>query len=94
MILITGLLFLQPLVHLYKSKEVQKTLLTGEMAITYHILKIDDSPYTTKLINLGIVPGCSVKIVRKAPFGRVYYIQADNNFMALRQEEMACIHIA
>jgi Fe2+ transport system protein FeoA len=71
-----------------------KTLLAGTIATTYNILYLDESPYTTKLINLGLVPGCTVRIVRKAPFGQVFYIKAENNFVALRQEEMACIHIA
>lgn len=73
---------------------MSKTLQSGSLSTTYHIVYLDESPYTTKLMNLGIVPGCSVKIVRKAPFGQVFYIKAENNFVALRQEEMACIHIA
>lgn len=73
---------------------MHKTLLTGDIATTYSIIKIDESPYTTKLIHLGLVPGSTVTIIRKAPFGQVFYIKTEGNNVALRRDEMAFIHIA
>ncbi len=71
-----------------------KTLLTAEFDTLYNIIDIKESPFTTKLINLGLAPDTSVKIVRKAPFGQVYYVKAENTTVALRMDEMAFIHIA
>ncbi len=73
---------------------MQKTLLTAEFDTFYNIIEIQESPFTTKLINLGMAPGASVKVIRKAPFGQVYYVKGENSTVALRLDEMAYILIA
>ena len=45
----------------------------------------------SKLLTMGILPGTRLEFVRKAPFGGGYYIKADQNFLALRKQEAACI---
>ncbi|MFN7118372.1 MAG: ferrous iron transport protein A [Saprospiraceae bacterium] len=44
-----------------------------------------------KLLAMGVFPGSQVQIVRKAPFGGSLFLKVDNNYLALRQQEAACI---
>ncbi len=43
---------------------------------------------THKLMAMGILPGSQVDILRKGPWGKVYYIKVDGQNMALRQQEL------
>jgi ferrous iron transport protein A len=44
-----------------------------------------------KLMAMGILPGSRIELVRRAPFGGGWYVKVDNNFIALRKQEAACI---
>ncbi|MBK8879266.1 MAG: ferrous iron transport protein A [Haliscomenobacter sp.] len=44
-----------------------------------------------KLMAMGILPGCAIKVVRRAPFGGGCYIKADNILLALRKDEACTI---
>lgn len=44
-----------------------------------------------KLLSMGVFPGSRVEIVRAAPFGGGLFLKIDGNYLALRQQEAACI---
>lgn len=46
-----------------------------------------------KLLDIGIRPGSRLRIVRKGPFGRSWYVKIDRHCVALRKQELACIMI-
>ncbi|MBK8554347.1 MAG: ferrous iron transport protein A [Lewinellaceae bacterium] len=50
-----------------------------------------DTALAGKLTAMGLLPGTLVEMVRKAPFGKAYYIKADGVRLALREEEAASI---
>jgi ferrous iron transport protein A len=41
----------------------------------------------SKLMSMGILPGKSLKLVRRLPFGGGLYVKVGNQNIALRQEE-------
>ncbi len=44
-----------------------------------------------KLLAMGVFPGSRIEVVRKAPFGGGLFLKIDQNYLALRQQEAACI---
>lgn len=44
-----------------------------------------------KLMAMGILPGTTIKVIRRAPFGGGCYIKADNMLLALRKDEACSI---
>lgn len=40
-----------------------------------------------KLMAMGLLPGSTVSLMRKAPFGGAYYVKAKNHYVALRKNE-------
>lgn len=47
----------------------------------------------SKLLAMGVLPGSRIELIRKAPFGKTYYIAIDDHYIALRQRELQAIHI-
>ncbi len=45
----------------------------------------------SKLLAMGILPGSRLEVVREAPFGGGIVVKVDNNYLALRKQEAACI---
>jgi ferrous iron transport protein A len=41
----------------------------------------------SKLLSMGILPGRSLKLVRRLPFAGGFYVKFDNQTLALRHEE-------
>ena len=66
---------------LIKRKKGEKSRITG----------FQDPQIAGKLLSMGILPGNEICLVRQAPFGGVWYVQADNLLIALRKKEVACI---
>ena len=54
-------------------------------------IAFSDTALAGKLTAMGLLPGTLVEMVRKAPFGKAYYIKADGVRLALREEEAASI---
>lgn len=54
-------------------------------------LSFEDPSLAGKLTAMGLLPGTLIEMVRRAPFGRAYYIKADGVRLALREEEAASI---
>lgn len=52
-----------------------------------------DNPITRRLMEMGIVPGVSVRVVKTAPFGDPIEIRVRNYNLALRRSEAQSIEI-
>ncbi len=48
---------------------------------------------TTRLMEMGILPGITVQMVRKAPTGFPIEIKVRNSFYTLRKSEAECIEL-
>lgn len=56
-------------------------------------LAFTDPSLASKLTAMGVLPGVLIQMVRKAPFGKAYYIKVDGIRLALREKEAASIMI-
>lgn len=65
----------------------RKTLLALQPRETGLVALLEENNYTSKLMALGILPNTRVKMVRKAPFGKVFYIKLDDHQIAIREAE-------
>jgi len=45
----------------------------------------------SKLLAMGVLPGSKITVIREAPFGGGIVVKVDNNYLALRKQEAACI---
>jgi len=68
-----------------------KELVALKTGQTAKIRSFSDEATACKLMSMGILPGSTVKMVRKAPFGGAVYIKSDNQQFAIRNSEAACI---
>jgi ferrous iron transport protein A len=64
------------------------TIKIGEEAM---IVRFEDEKVAGKLISMGMMPGSSFQMIRKAPFGGGYYVKIDGVNMALRASEVSKI---
>ena len=55
------------------------------------IKSIKESKIAAKLIAMGILPGSKMRIIRKGPLGKVYFVQVDQARFALREDELNAI---
>lgn len=60
----------------------------GEMG---KISKLDDNEVSIKLLEMGCLPGCEVRLCRKAPFGGPVCVHISGYQLSLRKEEAATI---
>jgi ferrous iron transport protein A len=72
---------------------IVKTLLELPTGQSAKIAVVSESNLTCKLLNLGLLPGTEVTMVRKAPFGGAYYIKLGSHQLAVRDEEAASISV-
>lgn len=68
-----------------------KELIALEPGQSATIRSFSDEATACKLMSMGILPGSSIKMIRKAPFGGAFYVKADNQQFAIRNSEAACI---
>ena len=52
-----------------------------------------NSPVTRRLMEMGVVPGVSVRVVKLAPFGDPIEIRVRNYNLALRRSEARSIEV-
>ena len=45
----------------------------------------------SKMMAMGILPGSKVEFIRKSPFGGACYLKIDQQYLAVRVQEAACI---
>ena len=57
----------------------------------FQITGFKDPILAARLISIGIYPGRTMHIIRKALFGGAYYIEIDGSHYALRESEMELI---
>ena len=68
-----------------------QSLLQRKEGETSRITGFRNSIVAGKLLSMGILPGNRVRLIRQAPFGGVWYVQAGSLLVALRKKEVACI---
>lgn len=76
--------------NILKNHRTLDLLLPGMSA---YVSLLDESNYTCKLLNLGLLPKAKVTMVRKSPFGGAFYIKLEGHQLAMRVQEAATIHI-
>lgn len=54
---------------------------------------VGDSPITQRLMEMGIVPGVRVRILKKAPFGDPLQVRARGYQLAIRKNEAQAIEV-
>jgi len=54
-------------------------------------LMAEAAPYRRKLLSMGVIPGCSIEVVRKAPLGDPIEIAIHGFRLCLRRQEAAVI---
>ena len=62
---------------------------TGDLGA---VVRFTNDMIANKLMSMGLMPGSSVRLLRKASLGGTFYIKANNRFyLALRKQEAECI---
>ena len=56
----------------------------GEKAV---IKSLKDSRITAKLLEMGFLPGKTIRLLREAPGGNPLYFDLEGHYVALRKEE-------
>jgi ferrous iron transport protein A len=62
----------------------------GQKAI---IQDFDIDSIPLKLIEMGCLPGNSVELLQRAPFGDPLFLNVNDSHLAIRLETACCIHI-
>ncbi len=57
------------------------------------IVSVSVSDFEAKLLAMGVLPGKTIELVRKSPFGGAWYVKIDGQSMALRVNEAQTILI-
>lgn len=65
-------------------------LLVGEKGIITGFTQAD---FASSLMAMGVLPGSTIEVKRKAPFGGAVYAVIDEQMLALRQQELEAIVI-
>lgn len=55
------------------------------------IERFTNEDLASKLLDIGIKPGCRLRLIRQSPFGGSWYVKVDRQCIALRKRELACI---
>lgn len=72
----------------------KSTLADLKIGIDAKVLSINgNSPVTRRLMEMGVVPGVSVRVIKSAPFGDPIEIRVRNYNLALRRSEAESIEI-
>lgn len=53
-----------------------------------------NSPVTRRLMEMGVIPGVSVKIIKTAPFGDPIEVRVKGYNLAMRKNEAAVIEVS
>ena len=72
----------------------KSTLADLEIGADAKVLAVNgNSPVTRRLMEMGVVPGVSVRVIKTAPFGDPIEIRVRNYNLALRRSEAENIEI-
>jgi ferrous iron transport protein A len=69
------------------EKQLEKACIGAEGCVSH----FTNECMACKLISMGILPGTTIKLLRRAPFGGGCYVKADNMLLALRKSEACSI---
>ena len=80
-----------------------RVVLNKENMLTLYDLNIDDlgkiysldtaNESTIRLSQMGFVPGCLVRIIRKNPFGGPIQLKLNDYYLAIRKEDAQLIQV-
>ncbi|MBX2815065.1 MAG: ferrous iron transport protein A [Saprospiraceae bacterium] len=57
------------------------------------LINMKTSSTGIRLLSMGVKPGCTLKVLRKAPMGGALYVSIDHMVVALRRSEAALIKV-
>lgn len=57
------------------------------------IKRIENSPCSVRLTEMGFIPGYTTTVIRKSPFGSTLYVKLNSSHIALRKKEAAQVII-
>jgi Fe2+ transport system protein FeoA len=60
---------------------------------TVTIQRIENSPCSARLTEMGFLPGHATTVIRKSPFGSTLYVRLNTSHIALRKKEAAQVII-
>ena len=69
------------------EKQLEKACVGAEGCVSH----FTNECMACKLMAMGILPGTTIKLLRRAPFGGGCYVKADNILLALRKAEACSI---
>lgn len=73
------------------SKITSRQVSSEKAGVVGIVAQFTNEQIGSKLLAMGILPGSRLEVVRKAPFGGGVVVKVDNNYLALRKQEAACI---
>lgn len=74
-----------------KISSNEKILTCAKVGVKGVISHFKNEQVACRLISMGIVPGCTIEIMHKAPFGGGWYVKSDCIHIAMRTAEACCI---
>lgn len=74
--------------------ETNATLAALEVGATAKIIGVNgESAAARRLLEMGVVPGASVRIIKSAPFGDPLEVRVRNSHLAIRKSEANTIFV-
>lgn len=68
------------------------TLANLEIGVTAQITAVTgETPISRRLLEMGVVPGANVRVIKSAPFGDPLEIRVRNSHLAVRRSEARTI---
>lgn len=58
------------------------------------ILEFSEEEYAVRFMELGLFPGGTIELMRRAPFDGAAYVRTDQGTFALREDELERILVA
>ncbi|MCB9034834.1 MAG: ferrous iron transport protein A [Chitinophagales bacterium] len=65
----------------------------AKIGVNYQVTEFQDCFIACKLMSMGILPGTIVKVLRKSVLGSTFYIEYNQQFIAIRANEAQAISI-
>ena len=73
------------------THNTHKNLAEAKAGIKSWISHFSNKLVAGKLLSMGVLPGSEIKLIRRSTFGNTYYVKTENQLLALRKREAACI---
>ena len=69
----------------------EKILSCAKVGVKGVVSYFKDEQVACRLISMGLVPGSTIEILHKAPFGGGWYVKSESLHIAMRNEEACSI---